>query len=438
MRLAAVFFVICLIFAAIPGETRGQTPTPVNLTAHRVSIPPKLDGVLDDEAWAKDPLPLNTWMSYNPMRGEAAAEQTSVWIAYDDSAIYFAFRCLDTQPDRIRTNISRRDNAFSDDWVGLSLDSSRAGQLAYHLFVNPSGIQMDALQSGSNGEDFAPDWVWQSAGHVGAEGWSVEIRVPLENIRFRSGPRRGNGRALLASSQPHRRVDLVAGDAAGEMGIRRECRSGIRRTSVTAPARGDSQLDILEQPGAKGRVSLGRFARARGLRRQREIWRHVGGHARRDDQPRFQPGRERRVRSRGQPALSDVLQREAPVLHGRSRAVQSSPAPAAMPRCALPSTRGRILDPSAGVETDRCGRQAYLRRAVIGRCGSRRHASACLHCRSRSHELRPRAVRGAAAVRYRVRRRSQSRRRGRCRLQARRALFGQRILPFVTLPDADR
>ena len=127
------------------------------------------------------------WASYNPMRGEPAAETTDVWMAYDSEAVYFAFRCRDSQPQRIRTTISRRDNAFSDDWVGVSLDSSRAGQLAYHLFVNPSGIQMDALQSGSTGEDFAPDWVWQSAGHVGTDGWSVEIRVPLENIRFRSG-----------------------------------------------------------------------------------------------------------------------------------------------------------------------------------------------------------------------------------------------------------
>ena len=144
--------------------------------------------MLDDDAWSGEPLPLDTWMSYNPMRGEAAVERTQVWMAYDDEALYLAFRCLDTQPDRIRTNISRRDNAFSDDWVGFSLDSSHAGQLAYHLFVNPSGIQMDALQSGSNGEDFAPDWVWQSAGHVGADGWSAEIRVPLENLRFRTGP----------------------------------------------------------------------------------------------------------------------------------------------------------------------------------------------------------------------------------------------------------
>src|SRR4030095_8044739 len=124
----------------------------------------------DDEAWAREPLPLGTWMSYNPMRGEPAAEQTQVWMAYGDQALYVAFRCLDTHPERIRSTISRRDNVFPDDWAGFSLDSSRAGQLAYHLFVNTHGIQMDALQSGSNGEDFSPDWVWQSAAHIGADG----------------------------------------------------------------------------------------------------------------------------------------------------------------------------------------------------------------------------------------------------------------------------
>jgi hypothetical protein len=180
-------FLLCAIFLCRNVAVDAQTVPPQELRAHRASTPPRLDGVLDDEAWSRGPLPLDRWISYNPMRGEAAAEQTEVWIAYDAEAVYFAFRCLDTQPERIRTTISRRDNAFGDDWVGLSLDSSRAGQLAYHLFVNPSGIQMDALQSGSTGEDFAPDWVWQSASHVGSDGWSAEIRVPLENIRFRSG-----------------------------------------------------------------------------------------------------------------------------------------------------------------------------------------------------------------------------------------------------------
>jgi hypothetical protein len=175
---------LCL---GVPAQIQAQDAPRPDLRPTRITVPPKVDGILDDEAWSRDPLPLDKWMSYNPMRGEAAVEQTQVWMAYDDEALYVAFRCLDSQPEKIRTTISRRDSVFGDDWVGISLDSSRAGQLAYHLFVNPSGIQMDALQSGRNGEDFAPDWVWQSGGTVTDAGWSAEIRIPLENIRFRSG-----------------------------------------------------------------------------------------------------------------------------------------------------------------------------------------------------------------------------------------------------------
>ncbi len=166
------------------------------------------------------------------------------------------------QPGKIRTNISRRDNAFGDDWVGVSLDSSRAGQLAYHLFVNPSGIQMDALQSGSSGEDFAPDWVWQSAGHVGADGWSAEIRVPLENIRFRSGADvrmgvlfwRRLSRTGVSTSWPEM--------APRQMGVRVECRRRVRRAAVSTAARDDSERDVLGQssrdPIARGGTLRGR------------------------------------------------------------------------------------------------------------------------------------------------------------------------------------
>ena len=38
-------------------------------------------------------------------------ERTSVWIAYDNDALYFAFRCFDEEPSKVRTTITRRDNA---------------------------------------------------------------------------------------------------------------------------------------------------------------------------------------------------------------------------------------------------------------------------------------------------------------------------------------
>jgi hypothetical protein len=175
---------VCAFISTI---ARTEAQTAADLHALRAAAPPKLDGVLDEPIWTTTPQPLDRWVSYNPLRGEPAQQQTHVWIAYDDAAIYFAFRCLDPEPEKIRTTITRRDNAWNDDWVAVSLDSSRAGQVAYHMFVNPSGIQMDGLNSGSNGEDMAPDWVWQSAGRVDDRGYAVEMRVPLESLRFRSG-----------------------------------------------------------------------------------------------------------------------------------------------------------------------------------------------------------------------------------------------------------
>ncbi len=174
--------VLCVLMAA---AVFAQEAAP-ELRAVRADVAPKMDGLLDDVAWSGQPVGSENWVSYNPLRGEPAAMRTRVWVAYDNDAIYFAFRCFDPEPGRIRTTITRRDNVWNDDWIGVSLDSSRAGQVAYHMFVNPSGIQMDALQT-SSGEDTAPDWQWQTAGNVDAEGYTVEMRVPLQSLRFRSG-----------------------------------------------------------------------------------------------------------------------------------------------------------------------------------------------------------------------------------------------------------
>jgi hypothetical protein len=175
-----------LVISQFAASANAQAVTRPELHAVRATTSPKVDGVLDDAAWAHEPFPLEPWVSYNPLRGEPEKQRTSVWIAYDDDAIYFAFRCFDEDPSKIRTTITRRDNSWNDDWIAVSLDSTRAGQVAYHMFVNPSGIQMDALNTGTN-EDTAPDWVWQSAGRVDDQGYVVEMRVPLQSIRFRGG-----------------------------------------------------------------------------------------------------------------------------------------------------------------------------------------------------------------------------------------------------------
>ena len=170
-----------LAYASAPPSS--QPP----LVATRVAAAPTIDGALDDEAWRGPAQPMGEWRSYNPLNGDTIPQQTRVWIAYDDRYLYFAFQCDDQDPDHIKASVARRDTVFSDDWVGLSLDALGTGQVSYHMMVNPAGVQMDMLNSASSFEDLAPDWIWDSAGRRTPSGYSVEIRLPLESIRFRGG-----------------------------------------------------------------------------------------------------------------------------------------------------------------------------------------------------------------------------------------------------------
>ena len=186
VRRAVVFpsLVLAALLSALPVDA-DEAGAPMRAT--RLSRAPVIDGILDDEAWTSAPLPTGTWLSYNPLHGDRIPHQTTVWAAYDADAIYFAFRCDDPEPSGIKTSITRRDNIWNDDWVGLSLDALGTGQVSYHLMVNPSGIQLDMINTIAGFEDTSPDWVWDSAGRVNDKGYAVEIRLPLQTIRFKGG-----------------------------------------------------------------------------------------------------------------------------------------------------------------------------------------------------------------------------------------------------------
>ena len=160
-----------------------------DLRVTRTAQPPVIDGVLDDDAWRAPAMDLGAWVSYNPLRGDTMPGdfRTEVRITYDARNLYLAFHCFDNEADKIRTTITRRDSAFNDDWIAMSLDSAGTGQSAYHLFVNPSGSQMDALNTSASGEQFDADFIWYSVGKRTADGYIVEVSLPLQSLRFSSG-----------------------------------------------------------------------------------------------------------------------------------------------------------------------------------------------------------------------------------------------------------
>ncbi len=147
----------------------------------------KIDGNLDEKAWRTPPIK-KKFITHTPVYGYELPMETLVWVAYDAKNLYFAFKCHDPEPRKIKTSITKRDNIYNDDWVSVAIDATGGGQTGYLLFVNPNGIQADALTSSMHiDDDFAPDFVWQSASKITEKGYQVEICLPLKSIRFKSG-----------------------------------------------------------------------------------------------------------------------------------------------------------------------------------------------------------------------------------------------------------
>src|SRR6266568_5584544 len=146
---------------------------------------PVIDGKLDDEIW-KQATVLKDFYQVQPGDNIAPSKPTEVMLGYDSKFIYVAFHCYD-EPDKVRAAISKRDNIFNDDYVGILFDTFNDGRKAYEFDFNPLGIQADGIWTDGQGEDFNPDIVMESKGMVTSDGWTVEAAIPFKSLRYVAG-----------------------------------------------------------------------------------------------------------------------------------------------------------------------------------------------------------------------------------------------------------
>jgi hypothetical protein len=146
----------------------------------------RIDARLDEPAWiAATAIPVA--YEWYPSDNTAAPVSTEALVTFDDRNLYVAFRAKDPQPSRIRARYHERDAATDDDLVGFYLDPFNDDRRAYQFRVNPLGVQIDAINSDVEAtEDFTWDGIWDSAGMITADGYVVEIAVPLQQLRIPS------------------------------------------------------------------------------------------------------------------------------------------------------------------------------------------------------------------------------------------------------------
>ncbi len=156
------------------------------LTVPRTENPPVIDGKINETTWA-DALKFDNFKTISPDYGKEPSQKTVAYMTYDSENFYFAIRCFDTEPKKIKSSVSSRDGMFQDDYVAIMLDTFGTMQEAFGFFLNPLGIQGDGMINADGNAEATFDMVWYSKGQIDEEGFSVECKIPLQSIRFPGG-----------------------------------------------------------------------------------------------------------------------------------------------------------------------------------------------------------------------------------------------------------
>jgi hypothetical protein len=151
--------------------------------APRAAGPIAIDGRLDDDAWREAPV-AGGFRQRDPDEGQPATEPTELRLLYDDAALYVGVRLRDSQPGLIVRQLSRRDVVAEADGFSLFLDPHHDHLTGVEFQVSAAGVQRDSALYDDNFKDDTWDAVWESAVALDAEGWTLEMRLPLSQLRF--------------------------------------------------------------------------------------------------------------------------------------------------------------------------------------------------------------------------------------------------------------
>ena len=155
------------------------------MTAVRASSPIRIDGALDDPAWANAPLAAD-FVQSEPLTGQPATQKTDVRVLYDAEYLYIGAYMHDSDPTHPVVNDIRKDFAEEDqDDFEVLLDTFGDRRNGYVFSTNVEGARHDR-QVALEGREVNRSWdaVWHVRTQRVSDGWTAELRIPFRALRF--------------------------------------------------------------------------------------------------------------------------------------------------------------------------------------------------------------------------------------------------------------
>ncbi len=179
--MSAFSFVAALAVAGFPVDSPLVAAPQVR--AVRAALPIVVDGVLDPAEWS-GARHISGFVQRDPTEGAAATESTTVYVAYDNDALYVGARLFDASPDSILARLGRRDANVHADEFTFYVDAYHDRRSGFFFALNAGGMLSDGLLFNDDWDDDSWDGVWEGRVSTDSLGWSLEMRIPYSQLRF--------------------------------------------------------------------------------------------------------------------------------------------------------------------------------------------------------------------------------------------------------------
>jgi len=144
---------------------------------------PVIDGKFIDEEWIYGGL-ATEFIQVEPKEGVPASEKTEAYFLYDKENLYVGVKCFDSEPDKIMSEISGRDNEGASDFIALAFDTFNDDRNGYFFGTTPDGTKIDGKIFNDGETDGSWDGVWYVETARTDYGWIAEFRIPFTTFTF--------------------------------------------------------------------------------------------------------------------------------------------------------------------------------------------------------------------------------------------------------------
>lgn len=164
-----------------------EVPRP-EARAVRASGRIEVDGRLDESAWGDARL-ITGFVQSMPNTGSPATEETVVRVLYDDENIYVGAVMYDEHPERITVHsLEREFETHDSDVFAVTFDPFLDRRNSFMFLINPVGAIKDGQTfDNSRITNLSWDGILERAARIHDRGWTAEMAIPLETLRFEPG-----------------------------------------------------------------------------------------------------------------------------------------------------------------------------------------------------------------------------------------------------------